>query len=152
MKKILLVTNPYRLETPTIDYTVVGLEETLVDSFDIFCAVPSKDIPKGSKYNLLFIPYSRENDWNYKQFSRALRYKLGEDKCEILDTTFSYPIHKQVQLSYNEEVHLLILVIEFFLEQKQDIILSHKIDLGSDKQNLYLEKLINENKIQILNE
>ena len=133
------------------DDILVSLDENNQQCPDILCFLPNRNIVSKSPQFLCFIPYSRDNDWNYKQNARALRYKIGNDCCQILETDFSYPVHKKIGLSYDEEVSLLLLTIEFFLDNNANVTISHKIDL-SEKQSLYLNKLINDKKVTVLYE
>lgn len=119
------------------------------DKLDILACIPNREIKTLVKQTLIFIPYSRSNDWNYKQAARFLRFNLGNDNCQIIETDFTYKVHKKIGLSYQEEVNIVLLTIEFFLSERCEVTISNKINLQSEKQNSYLNKLIEDGKISI---
>lgn len=133
------------------DYEIViKLDEKDWDLNDILCFVPNRIIQGNGNMSIGFIPYSQRS-WDYKNNARAIRYKLGNDNCLIIDTDITYKFHKKINLPFTEEVHILLLTIEFLLLENILPIITHKIDIG-ENQNEYLEELIKENKIKILNE
>lgn len=150
MSEILILTKDIHEIPP--NHILVGLDWLHHSSVDINCFKPtgSTAIP-APRNNICFIPFSKENDWNYKQQARAVRYHIGNDQCRIVETDFTYKVHKKIGLSYNEEVDTLLLAIEYFLTEVDQISISHMVNLG-DKETRYLEKLIDMKKVKILYE
>lgn len=146
MSKKVLIAVRENVDVGDIGCEVVGLNN--YHGVDINCFIPSEH-PIDSKDHLCFIPFSKTHDWDYKQQARAKRYMLGNDNCRVIGTEFTYPVHKKVGLSYNEQVDLTILAIEFFLEEGYHVILSHNINLLG-KQAHYLEQLVDNKKVEIL--
>lgn len=144
MSEVLIVTKE-KVSAPP-NYTVVGINN--YDGVDVNCFTP-KGTVMDANYHVCFVPFSKEHGWNYKQIARGSRYHLGNDRCRIVETDFTYPVHKKIGLSYNEEVELLLLTIEYFLSENDTVTLSHKVELEG-KQARYLQHLIEEEKVRVL--
>lgn len=149
MSKILIITKDIK-EVPS-NYTLVGLDWMHHSKVDINCFKPTgTEVIPAPPQNICFVPFSKDHDWNYKQQARAVRYNLGDDHCRIVETDFTYKVHRKIGLPYHEEVDTLLLSIEYFLSEVDQITISNKVDLSSGKESQYLEKLITENKVKVL--
>ena len=154
MKTLLLP--KFNLTAPIEDYDlIIRLDEKYTEPTDILAFIPNRPIVSRSQQNFCFIAYG-PNSWNYKQNARGIGCQIGDDNFIELDTNVTYPIHQQVGLNHNEEMHILMLSILFFLQdlnlnEKLDITLFEKLEM-SEKENTYLQKLINDKMIKILNE
>ena len=150
MISALIVTKPNELIDQSKYDMSVKIYERFCNKEDLFCFVPNRDIKSKADNNICFIPFSQQNTWNYKQRAREINYSLN-DNCLIIDTNITFPFHQKAKLSFEEELDVLLLTIEFLLKEEIDITLSDKIEL-SEKQSLYLDKLIEDKKIRLLNE
>lgn len=149
MSKILILTKDVHDVPP--NHVIVGLDWSHCNKVDINCFKPTGNavIPPPPQ-NVCFVPFSKEHDWNYKQQARAARYSIGNDQCRVVETDFTYKIHRKIGLPYHEEVDTLLLAIEYFLTEVDQITISNRVDLSSDKESRYLEKLIEEEKVKVL--
>lgn len=149
-----LILPKFNLAAPIEDYEViVRLDDKYTEPNDILCFIPNRQIMSRANQNLGFIPYG-PNSWNYKQTSRAIGGQLGDDNYEMIDTDLTYPLHDMVGLNHNEELHIQLLTILFFLDNPAlttplDMTLFEKVPM-SEKEDLYLEQLITDKKIKCL--
>ena len=148
MKKILILIKEFDFEKSDYDNILV-IDEKLSNENNILCFFPNKQPLNKSKEFLCFIPYG-PNAWQYRQNSRGVGYELGDDKFHLLDTNITYQIHHQVGLRHNEELSILMVVIGFLIKENYEITLSHKIKMNK-KEEIYLNKLIDEKSIKVLN-
>lgn len=154
MKTLLLP--KFNLAAPTEDYDlIIRLDEKYTEPDDILCFIPDRQIVSRANQNFCFINYG-PNSWQYKQNARAIGCQLGDDRFIELDTNVTYPYHKEVGLNHDKELHILMLSTLFFLDNDDiveniDLTLFEKVVM-SEKENNYLDKLINDKKIKVLNE
>lgn len=147
---ILINTNPQdNIDTTKFDSSIV-LNEQYSNSNNVLCFIPNRVINSKSNENICFINYGPKY-WEYKQNARAIGHHLTDDKFTRVDTYFSYKIHDKIGLQHDEEVDVSLLAIELCLQQNHEVTLSKKISL-KPKEEEYLNNLITENKIKILNE
>lgn len=152
MKTLLLP--KFNLAAPVEDYEcIIRLDEKYTEPNDILAFIPTRTVVSRAEQNFCFIPYG-PNSWNHKQNARAIGCQLGDEKFIELDTNVTYPLHKQVGLNHNEEMHILLLSILFFIQDdcfddKFDITLFEKVNM-SQKENDYLQSMIDKNLIKIL--
>lgn len=123
----------------------ISLDEKNCSEKDIFCFVPNRNIICKSFENLCFLNYG-PNTWNYKQNARKVGYELGDNKFQIIDSSFCFKIHRKIGLRHDEEVDITLLAIELFLDQDFDITVKGKPSL-SEKESIYFEKLIKDKRI-----
>lgn len=127
------------------------LDENIWNSSNILAFIPNKEISGKGNQSICFIPFSYDNSWNYKNNARTTRYKLGNDNCLVVDTNITYQTHKKLNLSHDEEVDLVLLLIEFLQKHFQEVYINF-IPKLSEIQTNYFNKLIEDKKIIILNE
>src|SRR5688572_21503582 len=83
----------------------ISLDETICEPPDILCFIPNRSIISKSNENLCFINYG-PNTWNQKQNARRIGYELGDNRFQIIDSSFSFPIHRKIGLRHDEEVSI----------------------------------------------
>lgn len=121
------------------------------DTNNILAFIPNQDISNKGQDSICFIPFSYEKSWDYKNNARAIKYKLGNDNCLIIDTDINYQTHKKIGLPNNEEADIVLLLIEYLLQNNLPVYINFTPQL-SEIQTNYFNKLIEEKKINRYNE
>lgn len=151
MKTLLLP--KFNLAAPVEDYQlIIRLDDKYTEPNDILAFIPNRQIVSRANTNFCFIPYG-PNSWNHKQNARAIGCSLGDDRFVELDTNVSYPYHQQIGLNHDEEMHILMLSLMFFIhdtsiQEKLDITLYEKVEM-SEKENIYLQQMIDNKEIKL---
>lgn len=150
-----LILPKFSLSAPVEDYDIIiRLDDKYTEPEDILCFIPNRQITSRANQNFAFIAYG-PNSWDYKQASRSIGCQIGDGKFCMLDTNLTWPLHKEVGLNHNEELNILMLTTMFFLTdegigEKLDITLYERVPL-LEKEDIYLNKLISDKRITILN-
>lgn len=151
MKTLLLP--KFNITAPVEDYElVIRLDEKYTEPNDILAFIPNRPIVSRANANFCFIPYG-PNSWNHKQNARGIGCQLGDDRFIELDTDVTYPLHQQVGLHHNEEIHILLLSLLFFLnddaiQEKLEITLYENVEMSSTENN-YLQQMIKDKLVKL---
>ena len=148
--KTLLMNKPESSPLDISSFDILAkIDENYVKEHDIFCFIPNRNIISKTKYNICFIPYS-PHSFEYKNAARATRYKLGEGNSIQIDSDFGYILHRKIGLSHIEEVNILMLALQFLIDNSEELYLQELPTNLSPKEYIYFEGLLSKNKVKLL--
>lgn len=150
MDKVLIVPN-FSLNLPKEQFdSIVRLDDKFMEVDDIFCFIPNRPIVSKSKNNICFIPYGPDS-WNHKQRARSIGFTIGDENFAMVDTDYTWPLHKKIGISHNKELNVAVLTINLLIENPDlEVTLFEQPNL-SGKERVWLDKLIESGKVKLFN-